>query len=67
MNPEHPVGGNKAKVFESALGYNKSNAEEFMQQIYENCRAVGRRWENWMNLDRDIQWIFQLQGQMEIL
>jgi len=35
LNPEHPVGGNKAKVFESALGYNKSNAEEFMQQIYE--------------------------------
>ena len=34
LNPEHPVGGNKAKVFESALGYNKSNAEEFMQQIF---------------------------------
>lgn len=25
LNPEHPVGGNKAKVFESALGYNQSN------------------------------------------
>jgi hypothetical protein len=34
LNPEHPVGGNKAKVFESALGYNKSNADVLMKQIY---------------------------------
>ena len=35
LNPEHPVGGNKAKVFESALGYNQSNASGLMKQIYE--------------------------------
>lgn len=43
LNPEHPVGGNKAKVFESALGYNKSNAEELMKQVYSKlpqCEAV---------------------------
>lgn len=43
LNPEHPVGGNKAKVFESALGYNKSNAEELMNQVYSKlpqCEAV---------------------------
>ena len=35
LNPEHPVGGNKARVFESALGYNQSNANDLMNQIYE--------------------------------
>ena len=35
LNPEHPVGGNKAKVFESALGYNLSNWEELMSQVYD--------------------------------
>ncbi|HJV45791.1 MAG TPA: hypothetical protein VJ824_08695 [Bacillota bacterium] len=35
LNPEHPVGGNKAKVFDSALGYNKSNADDLMKQIQE--------------------------------
>ncbi|WP_199883793.1 DUF6883 domain-containing protein [Anaerosinus massiliensis] len=35
LNPEHPVGGNKAKVFESALGYNKSNADALMKQVQE--------------------------------
>ena len=34
LNPEHPVGGNKAKVFESTLGYNKSNADDLMKQVY---------------------------------
>ena len=29
------MGGNKAKVFESALGYNQSNADDLMRQIYE--------------------------------
>ncbi|WP_426984539.1 RHS repeat domain-containing protein [Brevibacillus borstelensis] len=33
LNPEHPVGGNKAKVFESALGYNQSNADVLMKQV----------------------------------
>ena len=32
LNPNHPVGGNKAKVFESALGYNQSNADDLMRQ-----------------------------------
>jgi hypothetical protein len=43
LNPNHLVGGNKAKVFESALGYNQSNADDLMQQIYEqlpNSEAV---------------------------
>ena len=35
LNPNHPVGGNKAKVFESALGYNQSNADDLIRQIYE--------------------------------
>lgn len=35
LNPEHPVGGNKTKVFESALGYNKSNADALMKQVQE--------------------------------
>jgi len=35
LNPEYPVGGNKAKVFDSALGYNQSNADGLMNQIYE--------------------------------
>ncbi len=30
LNPDHPVGGNKAKVFESALGYIKSNADDLI-------------------------------------
>ena len=43
LNPNHPVGGNKAKVFESVLGYNQSNADDLMQQIYAqlpNSEAV---------------------------
>ena len=43
LNPDHPVGGNKAKVFESALGYNQLNADDLMRQIYEklpNSEAV---------------------------
>ncbi|OCA98039.1 hypothetical protein BGS1_02110 [Clostridium beijerinckii] len=39
LNPDHPVGGNKAKVFESALGYNKSNADELMNQVYEKLSS----------------------------
>lgn len=35
LNPEHPVGSNKAKVFENALEYNQSNADGLMKQIYE--------------------------------
>ena len=33
LNPNHPVGGNKAKVFESALGFNGSNAQDLVSQL----------------------------------
>lgn len=39
LNLDHPVGGNKAKVFESTLGYNKSNADELMNQVYEKLSS----------------------------
>jgi hypothetical protein len=35
LNPTHPVGGNKAKVFESALGFNQSNADTLLKQIQQ--------------------------------
>lgn len=35
LNPKHSSGCNKARVFESALGYNLSNATELMQKIYD--------------------------------
>nr|WP_285858223.1 T7SS effector LXG polymorphic toxin [Bacillus safensis] len=40
LNPNHPVGGNKAKVFESALGYNQSNARQLMEQIQKNLAST---------------------------
>ncbi len=43
LNLNHPVGGNKAKVFESALGYNQSNSDELIVQIYTKlpkCKAI---------------------------
>ena len=33
LDPNHPVGRNKAKVFESTLGYNQSNADQLVNQI----------------------------------
>jgi hypothetical protein len=33
LNSNHPVGGNKAKVFESALGFNQSNANQLTAAI----------------------------------
>ena len=33
LNPTHPVGGDKAIVFESAIGYNQSNASSLIAQI----------------------------------
>ncbi len=33
LNPEHPRGGHKAKVFKSALGYDKQNYENLKSQI----------------------------------
>lgn len=35
LNPAHPVGGNKARVFESALGYNSSNADILASKIQQ--------------------------------
>ena len=43
LNPNHPVGGNKARVFESALGFNQSNANQLMtqiQQLLPNSSAI---------------------------
>ena len=39
MDATHSVGGNKAVVFESALGYNKSNAGELIAKIQEGVRT----------------------------
>ncbi|HHC24939.1 MAG TPA: hypothetical protein ENK58_05920 [Desulfobacterales bacterium] len=33
LNPNHSVGGDKARVFESALGYNQSNYHGLLHQI----------------------------------
>lgn len=33
LNSDHPVGGNKARVFESALGYNPSNAGVLVSRV----------------------------------
>ncbi|QDD91997.1 hypothetical protein CCZ28_03985 [Pseudomonas oryzihabitans] len=35
LNPDHPVGGNKARVFESALGFTKDNSDLLMKQLKE--------------------------------
>ena len=46
LNPQHPVGGSKARVFESALGFTRNNADDLMQQvrqgIMENTPIPGR-------------------------
>jgi hypothetical protein len=33
LNPENPVGADKAKVFQSALGFTQNNYESLLQQI----------------------------------
>ncbi|WOB49165.1 hemagglutinin repeat-containing protein [Xanthomonas hydrangeae] len=33
LDPSHPVGGNKARVFESVLGFTKNNSDMLMSQI----------------------------------
>ncbi|MGH6614419.1 LysM peptidoglycan-binding domain-containing protein [Sphingomonas sp.] len=38
LNPVHPVGGNKARVFESAFGFNASNADDLLGQIARGVR-----------------------------
>ena len=36
LNPNHSTGKNKARVFQSALGYNASNADHLLQNIKDN-------------------------------
>jgi filamentous hemagglutinin len=35
LNPDRPVGGNKARVFESVLGFTKGNSDLLMKQLQE--------------------------------
>jgi hypothetical protein len=35
LNPEHPRGKHKARVFESVLGFTPANAEELRQALFE--------------------------------
>ena len=55
LNPDHPVGGHKARVLASALGYTAANADELGVQLLaglKGCKATsalldthGQRWE----------------------
>ncbi|WP_344761414.1 RHS repeat-associated core domain-containing protein, partial [Actimicrobium antarcticum] len=36
LNADHPIGGSKAKWFDSALGFNRSNADQLAKQIVFN-------------------------------
>jgi hypothetical protein len=38
LNPDHPVGGNKAKVIESATGLTKADAANVKQQILDQVK-----------------------------
>ncbi|RXO32742.1 RHS repeat-associated core domain-containing protein [Salmonella enterica] len=40
LNPEHPVGKNKARVFESALGMNKTHADDLIAQIKQGVQDM---------------------------
>ena len=40
LNPEHPVGGNKARVFDSALGFNQANAADLIRQLQEGVTRI---------------------------
>lgn len=40
LNPDHPVGANKARVFKSALGYDKNNAGELIERYIANCQNL---------------------------
>jgi hypothetical protein len=41
LNPEHSVGGPKARVFESALGFTKNNADDLLEQLRQGVRSTG--------------------------
>jgi len=43
LNPNHPVGGDKARVFESALGFNQSNANQLVTQIKQQLPSSNAR------------------------
>ena len=43
LDPGHPEGRNKARVFEAVLGYNQSNATELVRQVRENLGRVPAR------------------------
>ena len=41
LNADHPIGASKAKWFDSALGFNKSNADQLAKQIvFDEASAV---------------------------
>ena len=40
LNPEHPVGGRKAKWFEQALGFTRENADDLARQITFNPKTA---------------------------
>jgi YD repeat-containing protein len=46
LNIDHPVGGNKAQVFESVLGFKKSNADDLLTQLRQgvinNTPTIGK-------------------------
>jgi len=56
LNPSHPVGANKARVFEK-LGFNQSNAGDLMQQlrsgVMQNTPIAGKvdQFGAWFTLD----------------
>jgi hypothetical protein len=41
LNPEHSVGGPKARVFESALGFTRDNAGDLLEQLRQGVRSTG--------------------------
>lgn len=41
LNPDHPVGGFKAKWYEQALGFNRNNMDELARQfVFDASQAV---------------------------
>ncbi|WP_332461603.1 DUF6883 domain-containing protein [Pantoea stewartii] len=39
LNPEHPKGGDKARVFQSALGCNQSNAADLIAKVQAGAKT----------------------------
>jgi hypothetical protein len=38
LNPDHPVGRNKARVFESTTGFTRHNHESLLRQLHQGVR-----------------------------